>query len=211
MMEKINNVTSAAVRNATGKAWKECIRYIDQHGGAALDHKAITKLLKETGGIKSGWWQQMVTVGYEHAKGRRQTGETADAGFQVGVQLSIPMERSALWDLLTSDEGVNAWLGPAPQLIFESGTRFEIFQGPSGEIRTVEPGHRVRLTWKQKGREDATTVQLTLQCPRNNQEKTTLRFHHEKLANLTERELMRSHWRGVLRRLAKIAGQRADS
>ena len=83
MPDRINNITSAAVSKATGKTWVQWLRFIDRRGGAELDHKQIVALLRDEGGVDSGWWQQTVTVGYEHARGRRRTGETADAGFQV--------------------------------------------------------------------------------------------------------------------------------
>jgi len=113
MSKMINKVSSEAVEKATGKGWDQWIAFIDEHGGAELDHKAIVKLLGREGKITRAWWQQMVTVGYEHAKGRRETGETADAGYQVGVQMVVPLERGELWDLLISPAGVRTWLGRA--------------------------------------------------------------------------------------------------
>ena len=71
------------------------MRFINDNGGAELDHKGIVALLQ--GSVASAWWRQMVTVGYEHATGRRVLGETADVGFQVGVQKTIPLGREALW------------------------------------------------------------------------------------------------------------------
>jgi hypothetical protein len=70
-------------------------------------------MLSEGGfiGDAGGWWAQSVTVGYEHAKGRRVKGETADAGFQVGVQKMLPIDASTLWSLLVSADGLRLWLG----------------------------------------------------------------------------------------------------
>jgi uncharacterized protein YndB with AHSA1/START domain len=208
MTDRINNVSSDAVKKATGLGWDDWIRFIDGHGGGELDHRGIVALLGRVGGIHSGWWQQMVTVGYEHATGRRIVGETGDAGFQLGVQKVIPLGRGALWELLTSPVGIEAWLGSVAELAFEPGTPYETSHGLVGEIRTVRPGERLRLTWQPADRQAATTLQLTLSCPRNTDHRTTLRFHHEKLAGPAEREDMRAHWKGVLDTLAGLASGR---
>ena len=205
MTDKINNISSDAVKKATGLGWDGWLRFIDGHGGGELDHRGIVELLGREGGLQNGWWQQMVTVGYEHSRGRRIVGETRDAEFQLGVQKVIPVGREALWDLLTGPAGVEAWLGSVTGLAFEPGTPYEAPDGLAGEIRTVRPGERIRLTWQPAGRPAATTLQLTLSCPRNTDDRTTLRFHHEKLADPEERDRMRVHWKGVLDALAGLA------
>ena len=63
-----------AVRRATGRTWDEWIRWLDERGAAGMSHKQIVALLREQGGVESGWWQQTVTAGYEVAKGRRVEG-----------------------------------------------------------------------------------------------------------------------------------------
>lgn len=205
MPDKINNVSSQAVRKATGRGWAEWIRFIDENGGAGLDHRQIVALLAGPGGVGQGWWQQMLTVGYEHARGRRQTGETADAGFQVGVQRVIPLGRTALWRLLLSEAGVQIWIGPVGALSPEPGTRFELEGGPGSELLSVKVGQRLRLRYDPAGGTQATTLQLSLSCPRNTAHRTTLRFHHEKLASAEQREQMRSHWKAVLAELVALA------
>jgi len=39
-----------------------------------MAHKQITRLLYDKKYIKSSWWCQMVTVGYEYEKGKRVIG-----------------------------------------------------------------------------------------------------------------------------------------
>lgn len=74
----------------------------------------------------------------------------------------------------------------------------------TGEVRTVATGDRLRLTWHPEERDGPTTLQLRLTAPRNDETKTTLRFHHERLADAAEREAMRGHWRCVLDELESI-------
>ncbi len=54
-----------------------------------LDHASLVQRLAAEHPELSGWWQQMIVVEYEKETGRRVTGETADAGFQVGIQKTI--------------------------------------------------------------------------------------------------------------------------
>ncbi len=210
MTDKINNISSGAVKKATGRDWDGWIRFIDRRGGASMDHRAIVALLAGPGAVQSGWWQQTVAVGYEHKKGKRRTGQTAGAGFQVGVQRAVPLARRALWDLLTSEAGLRVWLGSVRGLRFQPGERFETHDQLCGQIRTVKPTERVRLSWRPRRRKAATTLQLSLSCPRNTRARTTLRFHHEKLRSGAERERMRAHWKAVLERLVELARARAE-
>jgi uncharacterized protein YndB with AHSA1/START domain len=197
MSRTINKVSSEAVEKATGRGWDQWIAFIDQHGGDALDHKGIVALVGGEGRVESSWWQQQVTVGYEHAKNRRVTGQTADQGFQIGVQRVIPMARETLWKFLTGAAGRKLWLGTVRRLALESGATYETEEGASGEVRTVRPGERLRLTYKLGSSKRTTTLQITLSCVRNDADRTTLRFHHEKLANAKERERMKAHWKNV--------------
>jgi len=62
-----------------------------------MAHKQITRLLYDKKYIKSSWWCQMVTVGYEYEKGKRVIGQTYEKGNVVsakyyGMSDSFPME-----------------------------------------------------------------------------------------------------------------------
>jgi len=80
MPESINNISSIAVKKATGKSWDDWVKAIDNLGGEKLSHKEIARILYDKGYIKNGWWCQMVTVGYEYAKRRRIVGQTEKSG-----------------------------------------------------------------------------------------------------------------------------------
>lgn len=153
----------------------------------------------------SGWWCQSVTVEYEYARGRRIKGETKDAGFEIGVQKTIPKSVGDVWEFLISDKGLSFWLGDikSDELRIDKGGVYETKDGTRGEIRSVYPEERLRLTWQPKDREKPTTLQIYLYCPRNTPNKTSLRFHHEKLSGPAERQAMKKHWRNVLAKLEK--------
>ena len=202
MVDKSNNISSQAVEKATGKSWDEWIDFLDEAGARNLTHKEIVHLINVNHYIESAWWRQSVTVGYEFARGSRILGETADAGFEIGVQKTIPREPREVWKLLFSPEVVNIWLGSVENIELKKGYRYQTADGTSGEIWSVKAGEKIRLTWKPSGGENSSTFQISL-VPAG--KKTSVRIHHEKLPNESEREQMKNHWRQVLKDLETLA------
>ena len=202
MVDKINNISSQAVEKATGKSWDEWIDFLDEAGARNLTHKEIVHLININHYIESAWWRQSVTVGYEFARGSRILGETADAGFEIGMQKTVPREPREVWKLLISPEGVIIWLGTVENIELKKGYRYQTTDGTSGEIRSLKDGEKIRLTRKTAGGENSSTFQISL-APAG--KKTSVRIHHEKLANEAEREQMGNHWRQVLKELETLA------
>lgn len=203
MQKAINRVSSEAVKNATGKTWDEWIKILDKEGAKNMPHKDIARLLKDKKYIKSGWWCQMVTVGYEYVKGRRVLGETKDAGFEIGVTKTIKISPKAAWDFLVSSKGRDIWLGKVSRFTLKPGARYETKEGTTGEIRTIKKGERIRLTFQQKAMKSPSTLQVTI-TPRKTTKGTCISFHQEKLSDQKSREKMRTHWQAVLEKLAKL-------
>lgn len=200
MTGKIAGVSDEAVVDATGEPWAAWIDLLDELDGTDLTHGERVAALANAG-VESGWWRQKLAVGYEHERGLREVGETADAGYQVGVQRTLAVPAEELWALLTSPAGLAAWLGEVETFAADPGEHYETADGTAGEVRTVAEGERLRLTWQPPDREAATTLQVTLGESPSGGERTVLRVHHERLADATEREAMRDHWRAVLDRI----------
>ncbi len=202
MPQKLAGVSDSAVKKATGKSWSQWVTLIDKKGGRDMTHRQIVNMLQMEGHIASGWWSQMVTVGYEYARGRRVVGETKGAGFQIGVQKTLPISREKAWELMTKAKGRHHWLGRVSRIKFKSGERFSTSDGTTGEIRTIDPGKKIRLTWKPKNWKQSSTLQITLLS--GGPEKTAIRFHQERLPGARRRDQMRQHWQEVLGRLAEV-------
>jgi hypothetical protein len=83
----VAGISDEAVRAKTGKSWSEWFAVLDSAGAADMNHPAIAKYLYHELGV-SDWWSQMVTVGYEQARGRRRVHETA-RGFQISRSKTI--------------------------------------------------------------------------------------------------------------------------
>jgi uncharacterized protein YndB with AHSA1/START domain len=190
-------ISSESVREATGRDWDDWLRTLDEAGAADWSHPEIVAYLRrEHGGATSAWWRQSLTVGYEQARGKRVAGETADAGFQVGVQRTVAATAAEAWDVIASRPDL--WLGEGVVLPLAEGRRYEVADA-AGEIRVVKPAKRLRLTWQPEGWAAPATLQLTLSEPRSG--KTAVSAHLEKLPNAEAREAMRARWRETLERL----------
>ncbi|MCY4436210.1 MAG: SRPBCC domain-containing protein [Chloroflexi bacterium] len=205
MGESQRKISDAAVRKATGKGWDAWFVLLDGEGAKALPHKQIARLLHEKSYIENGWWCQTVTVEYERARGKRVLGGTESAGFQIGVQKTLPLSPEHAWDLITQPEGLALWLGTATDLRWEKGATYETPEGTRGEMRSFTAGKHLRLTWQPPDFQTPSTLQVSLEPSST---KTAVRFHQEKLTSAEAREQMRAHWREVLHKLAELAEAR---
>ena len=200
----LGRVSSASIRAATGRGWEEWIEALDAAGAAAWDHKEIVAHLERAHPeVSSGWWRQSITVGYEQARGKRVVGETADAGFEVGVRRTVAATADEAWELITTRPEL--WLGEGASVAFDKGAVYDVppgddGPGASGEVRVVKPGDRLRMTWQPEGWPAPATLQVTLS--ESAPGRTAIGIHLERLPDAAAREAMRSRWRDALERIA---------
>ena len=121
-------------------------------------------------------------------------GKTKDAGWQIGVSRTVNAGVDDVWTYLISSEGLAIWLGDGIELPLTTGQRYRTTDDTRGEIRSVRPQDRVRLTWQPADRESDATVQVALTPAAAG---CTIRFHTERLDSSGERERMRSHWKAI--------------
>ena len=95
-MQKLAGVGDVAVSGATGMGWSGWLASLDAAGAATMDHKGIVATVGSLRPV-SGWWMQMIAVGYEQARGLREPHERTD-GFSVSKTrtLSSTLERTFL-------------------------------------------------------------------------------------------------------------------
>lgn len=185
-------VSDEAVTKATGRGFDAWFELLDEHAGRELDHKDIVRVLADHD--VSSWWCQSITVEYEKAIGRRVAGETADSGFQVGVQRTVDASPDAVWERLTG-EGLGAWLPGVASLPDEPGETVSGDEGLEVELRSIDPGRKLRMRVRGESDIPPSTVQLTLI---ESGVRTAINFHHEGLPDSAAREQMRAHWKAVL-------------
>jgi len=71
----VPRLSDAAVQAKTGKTWQEWFAVLDAAGARAMDHKTSAAYLYKQLRLPD-WWAQMVTVGYEQARGQSRPGLT---------------------------------------------------------------------------------------------------------------------------------------
>jgi hypothetical protein len=172
--QKYNRISSDAVKAKTGRGWTEWFKILDKAGGKKRDHKSIVKIVSDNGA--GSWWQQMITVGYEQARGLRVKHQTA-AGFSVSVTRTLPVEIKRLFAAWTDDALRRKWLK-------EPIT-----------IRKAAANRSLRIAFNS----DATNVDVGFfRKPTG----TQISVEHRKLKDAAAVEKMRRFWKQRLNRIA---------
>jgi uncharacterized protein YndB with AHSA1/START domain len=173
---RLAGVGTAAVLRATGRPWSEWLAVLDRAGARSLSHKDIALLLSRKFGVPD-WWGQMVTVGYEQARGLRAAGQRAD-GFAATATRTVETNLDRLYD---------AWKDPS--------TRARWLLEAAVEVRRSSDGKSLRMTW-QPG-ESSVDVSFTARGPG----KSRVAVDHGKLANATAARRQKAFWSAALERL----------
>jgi uncharacterized protein YndB with AHSA1/START domain len=132
----------------------------------------------------------------------RAPGQTASAGWEVGVRKTFAVTPERAWETVVTPPGLNVWLGTDADFSAVKGYRFQTREGTTGEVRSAEEGRLLRLTWRPAGVSNDSTVQIRVLPAAGG---ATVSIHHERLGNAEEREQMREHWREVLGELGRLA------
>jgi uncharacterized protein YndB with AHSA1/START domain len=158
-----------AVQKATGKTWDEWFRIFDSAGCAKQDHRTIARRAHEEFGI-GDWWAQMVTVGYEQARGLRVPGQKAD-GFSVSksVTVNVPIQ-----------EAFAAWS--------DGRLRRKWLKEAQVEIRRATEPKSLRITWLA----DSSHVEVNFYT--KGEAKTSVQVEHNKLASESDADRQRAFW-----------------
>lgn len=181
--ERVAGVGDEAVKKATGRSWAAWLQALDLEGAHHLGHKGIVALVKSKGNVSS-WWQQMVAVGYEQARGLRKQGQTSQGDFQVSVSRTLPVPVSRLYTAWSRKDQRSRWL-----------------EHPDLTVRKQTRNRTLRITWK----DGVTHVDVHLDVPGSSKSRVTVQ--HRKLKDRKQVERMRAYWRRNLDALAShLAG-----
>jgi hypothetical protein len=129
---RLAGVGSDAVARATGRAWDEWLKLLDRAGAKAMAHKEIALMLSRKFAVPD-WWSQMVTVGYEQARGLRAVNQRTD-GFAANASKTIRIAVERLYDAWSDPKVRARWLPDAPL-----------------EVRRSTDGKSMRMTWTAGG------------------------------------------------------------
>lgn len=130
----------------------------------------------------------------------RVVGRTRDGHFEVGMRRTLAIGVEEAWRLVTSRDGVRAWLGG--DVALERGRTFALADGTAGKVRVFGPGSHLRLSWRPEGWAHASILQLRVIAAG---EKTTVALHQERLPDAASRTARRAHFAAALDALERLA------
>lgn len=176
----LTGMRDEAVHAKTGKTWSQWLAVLDAAGAAKWPHAEIASWLHEEKGIP-GWWCQMVTVGYERARGLRVKHQTA-RGFEISRSSTIAASASKLFEAWSERRKRERWM-----------------DDPDFTIRTSTRPKTLRITWG----DGATNLEVAL-YPKG-AGKTQVTLQHSKLASAADAARMKEYWGEQLERLKEFA------
>lgn len=171
--EKAAGMSDAAVKAKTGRTWDQWFSMLDKAGAKKMTHKAIAKLIATRHKLP-GWWAQMVTVGYERARGMRKVNETL-SGFRTSVSRTFDAGMDAAFD---------AWVDAKSRAAF---LKEKI------DFSARNPGKNLRFAWK-VGRVE---VQFVVKSPK----KTQVTVEHQGLKTESEVSKVKAQWTKAMDKL----------
>lgn len=174
-------IGSDAVKQATGKTWDQWFSILDKAGAAKKTHKEIAAWFCEQfrGDGLSDWWAQMVTVGYEQARGLREKHQKAD-GYQISGNKTIGVPVKRLFDAFHDERIRRRWLVEAIT------------------IRKATAPKSLRVTWS----DGKSHIDVNL-YPKGD-DRSYVSLQHSKLPNARAAEKMKTYWRTGLERLKAL-------
>jgi len=173
--ETYNGIGSAAVAAKTGKGWQDWFAILDRSKASTWPHKQIATFLYDEHAVP-GWWCQMITVGYEQARGLRVKHQKAD-GFAASASKTIGAPLEKLFDAWSKESARKSWLG-----------------GAAVAIRKSTPFKSLRMTW-----DDGSSVSVNFY--KKGPDKSQVAIDHEKLRAAADVARMKRVWGAALNKL----------
>jgi hypothetical protein len=172
---RLAGVGSEAVMKATGRAWDEWLKVLDKAGAKRMPHKDIADMLYRKFSVP-GWWSQMLTVGYEQARGLRLPGQKSD-GFSANATKTVAIPLDQLYTAWTEPQR-SRWLPGAPL-----------------QVKRSTDGKSIRMTWTLGG----SSVDVGFADKGGG--KSMVAVEHSKLPDVAAMQMQKSYWSAALGRL----------
>ena len=174
---KFAGVGDEAVSAKTGKSWKEWFALLDKAGAHKMEHKDVALYLYETHKV-DGWWSQMITVGYEQARGKREKHQRAAGHYDISVSRTLEVPFSKVFNVWQNETVRNKWLK-------ENGLT----------IRKATPNKTMRITWVDNN------TSLEVYFYSKGPAKSQIVVQHSKLPDSKAADKMKTYWSKALDRL----------
>ena len=163
----VPGMSDAAVAQRTGKTWEEWFAILDDAGAAALEHREIVAVLveHEVGPL----WREMVTVGYERARGRNAE-KQASGGYAISVTRTVSASLEA---------SIGAW---------EKPTRRKRFLSEPITFATRRNEKVLRFGWPK------TQSRVSVRFVPRSKTRTEVTVEHDKMKTAREVPKMKEFW-----------------
>jgi hypothetical protein len=167
-----------AIRARTGRTWAQWVRELDAIDAHTLPHREIAAYVYATYDI-SGWWSQMVTVGYERIRGLRDIGQRRDGGYGTYKSRTFPVPVEKLYRAFADTRARAKWMGDV-----------------AARVRGSTPTKSVRFTWG-----DGTSVTTWFV---DKGDKAQVSLEHCSFATKAEADRCKTWWTERLDALGKL-------
>ena len=172
-------MSDEAVQAKTGKTWPEWFRILDAAGAMKMNHQEIVGFLNKKHKV-GPWWQQMVTVTYEQARGMRDKHQKPE-GYEISASRTIAASVDALYKAWQDEKLRSRWM---PESI---------------AIRKATVNKSMRITWS-----DPKSIVSVNFYPKGDG-KCQIAVQHGKLPDAKAGERMKAYWSEALDRLEEIS------
>lgn len=170
-------MSDEAVEAKTGKTWSRWFKHLDAAGAKKMTHQQIVAHLREKHDVRA-WWQQMVAVTYEQARGLRDVHEKP-GGYEISVSRTIAASVSKAFKAWTDEKTRKLWLSA------------------NFSIRKSTPNKTIRITWS-----DGTDVVVGFYS--KSEGKCQVVAQHGKLKDAKAGAKMKAFWSNALERLKEL-------
>lgn len=173
------SISDDAVEAKTGRRWKAWFTDLDRNGAAKLDHAAIARLLVQKFSAPR-WWNQMIAVEYERARGLRSVNQHS-TGYRLNASKTLNVNLSVLRRSITEADLRSGWF-------------------PKGDVKVTSstPNKYFRAIW------NAGPTRLEINVYAKAPGKCQITVQHSKFPTARAMEIMRSKWKTALAELTTI-------
>ena len=201
-IEKIGRVSSVSVEKHTQKSWSKWVELLDRAGAKNWNHQELVAHLVKKYEL-SLWWRQIVSIGYETHTGKRILGQDLKGEYSTASTRTLPIAASEAWKWIWSKPIASKWFPTLEPLVLKKGSVFETPFGFYGQIRTMQAGKKVRMTWTEStwSRPTFLEVQVVPRGPK----KCTFVIQSMAIKTAETHAQLRAHWKQRVALLSEAA------
>jgi hypothetical protein len=172
-------LSDESVKKATGCEWSRWVVALDKAGGKEMSHPELVAHIREKYKT-SGWWTQMVAVGYERIRGLRAHGQQRSGKWSVTKSKTVAVPLARLYGAWSNARQRAKWL-PGAKLT----------------VRTATVNKSMRIRW-----DDGSPVDIGFYA--RGEAKSQVALEHRKQATKADADRIRTFWSERLDALAAM-------